>query len=216
MAGNTLRTLALAVALAAPVVALVGPTTVAEATSLAPLSVEQLTDASDYIVRGEITETWTEVDDKGYVWTRARLKVSDTYKGADNPSELVIDSLGGEYAGQTLHIEARAVFSKYEDALVFLTEMENGRLVPVGKFLGKYTIRRAPDVDRYYARTWHPTNQAFDARFLPHPEPENRVYLDSLMERVEARLDAGWDGKPIPGIKAERLQTINTAERRHR
>lgn len=215
MARNTLRTLALAVALAAPAVALIAPAPVAEATTLAPLSVEQLTDASDYIVRGTITETWTEVDDDGLIWTRARLQVSDTYKGPDSPSELIIDSLGGEHAGQQLHIEARAVFSAHEDTLVFLTQM-HGRLVPVGKFLGKYTIRRAPDVDRQYARTWHPTGQTFDARFLPHPAPEKRVYLDTLLERVEARLDAGWDGKAIPGISAERLQTINTADRRLR
>jgi hypothetical protein len=63
--------------------------------------------------------------------------------------------------------------------------------------------------------TWHPTNgRVFDARFLPHPAPERRVYLDDLVDRVQQRLDKGWDGKPITGISAVELKKINTLDRR--
>ena len=192
------------------------PTSTAEATSLAPLTVEQLTDASDYIIRGEVVETWTEVDDNGLIWTRARVDVSETLKGPTTPDELVIDSMGGEYAGQTLTIEGRAVYSKHEELLVFLSQTSSGRFVPVAKFLGKYSIRRAPDVNRQYALTWHPGEVEFDARFLPHPKAEDRVYLDGLLDTIQTRLDTGWDGKPIPGISADRLRDINTPERRMR
>lgn len=218
MAGKTLRNLVIAAALAGPVGALVAPAPVANATTIAPLSIEQLTDAADYVVRGDITEVWTEVDDNGRIWTRARMTVQRVFKGADDPTELIIDSMGGSYGGQTLHIEAQAVFSQYEDALVFLHQREqDGKLVPVGKFVGKYTISRAPEDAQKYARTWHPKpGFAFDARFLPHVEPEKRLYIDDLFDRIETRLDTGWDGKPIPGLSATRLEAINTRERRKR
>lgn len=218
MAGKTLRMLVFALAIVGPIGSLSAIAPAARATTLAPMSIEQLTDASDYVVRGDITEVWTEVDEKGRIWTRARMTVKDVFKGKDDPTELILDSMGGSYGGQTLHIEAQAVFSEYEDALVFLHERENdGRLVPVGKFIGKYTIRRAPEDSDSYARTWHPKpGFKFDARFIPHVQPEDRLYLNDLVNRIESRLDTGWDGKPIPGLSAERLQTINTRERRKR
>lgn len=190
------------------------PLDAARATTFAELSVEQFTDASDYIIRGEVQDVWTELDEHGRVWTRARVKVSETLKGPDAPEELIIDSMGGTHGAVTLSIEAQAVFSKHEEIFVFLSEM-NGRLVPVSKFLGKYTIRRAPGEQRVYVRRFHPQDGLrFDARFLPHPDPEHRVYLDDLMEQVQRRLDTGWDGQSIPGISPERLERINTLQRR--
>ena len=93
----------------------------------------------------------------------------------------------------------------------------DGRLVPVGKFTGKFTIQRAPGDTRKYARTWHPKSGfKFDARFLPHVAPERRQYIDELFDRIETRLDTGWDGKPIPGLSPTQLERINTRERRKR
>lgn len=217
MASNPLRMLVLATALATGV-ATVAPIQQARATTLAPATIEQLTDASDYVVRGEITETWTEVDADGNIWTRARMKVTRTFKGPDAPTELILDSMGGEFAGQAMYIEAHAEFSPEEEAIVFLHKrVRDGRLVPVGKFLGKYTIRRAPDDGRYYARTWHPQGGLkYDARFLPHPAPELRLYLDVLVDRIERRVETGWDGQPIPGLSAEKLVEINAPARRFR
>jgi hypothetical protein len=106
-----------------------------------------------------------------------------------------------------------AVFSEGEQVFLFLDQTPDGRLVPASKFLGKYTVRRAAHADRKHVMTWHPKQgDTFDHRFLPHPAPESRVYLDDLREQVQRRLDAGWDGKPIPGIPTERLEHINTPE----
>jgi len=216
MAVKLVRNTLLAVAISLGGIAL-APSTTAHATTLAPLSVEQLTDASDFIVRGTVTEVWTEVDDRGRIWTRARVDVSETLKGPNTPDELILDSLGGTFGSQTMHIEAQAVFSVHEELLAFASLNEHGRYVPVGKFLGKYSIRRAPDTDRQYARTWHPkAGLTFDARFLPHPSEEHRVYLDNLLEQVQTRLDTGWDGKAIPGISNDKLHDINTLDRRMR
>lgn len=184
----------------------------AHATSFAPMTIEQYTDASTYIVQGRVLEVWTELDaERLLVWTRARVAVDRTLKGPDGPREIVVDSAGGAWGDYSVEVAGRAVFSVDEQVFLFLDQLADGRLVPVGKYLGKYTVRRAPGERESYVRTWHPTpGEVFDARFLPHPADDERVYLADLEQRVEARLAAGWDGQPIPGLAPERLQIINT------
>ena len=191
--------------------ALFMPITEAGATTLYPHTVEQRTDISDYIIRGEVVEVWTEMDENGTVWTRARVDVSNVLKGPDAPAEMIIDSLGGTYGAHTTSVEARAVFSVHEELVAFLSLQKNGRYVPIGKFMGKYTVRRAPDTDRSHVITWHPSPDVkFDARFLPHPAAEDRTYLDDLLTQVNDHVATGWDGEPIPGVAITKLQKVNT------
>ncbi|MBW1881322.1 MAG: hypothetical protein JRI25_25300 [Deltaproteobacteria bacterium] len=189
----------------------------ARATSLAPLSEAQLTDAATYIVQGTVTSVWSEVDDRGYIWTRAAVDVSRVYKGPDDPDFLVVEAMGGEIGERRMSVPSSARFSEGERTLMFLAEIDHGRkLTPVGMFLGKYTVRRAPGEVRDHVIRYNRTTEQFDHRFLPHPPLEQRVYLDDLLEQVESRLDTGWDGKPIPGISPLKLEEINTPTRRLR
>ncbi|MCB9686637.1 MAG: hypothetical protein H6735_16490, partial [Alphaproteobacteria bacterium] len=119
------------------------------------------------------------------------------------------------YGDFDVEVPAHAVFSPDEDVFLFLDQSREGHLRPAGMFMGKYTIRRAPGETEKYARTWNSShNEAFDARFLPHPELTDRVYLSDLEDRVEQRLRVGWDGQPIPGASIEQLRTVNAPERR--
>jgi hypothetical protein len=183
----------------------------AQATTFAPLTIEQLTDGSLYVVEGKVLEVWTELDaERMLVWTRARVEVSRTYKGPDSPTELVVDSLGGAYGDFQVSVPAMAVFSVDEDVFLFLDQLGSGRLVPASKFLGKYTVRRAPgEIDRYVRQWEGKVGEVYDARFLPHPEPSARLSLSELEQRVEDRVTSGWDGVPIPGVSAARLSEIN-------
>ena len=215
MTAKLLRNLLLAVAIAVPA-AIVVPAGTASATTLAPLSLEQLTDASEYVIHGMVTEVWTEIDDAGLVWTRARVDVAETLKGPDSPNELIIDSLGGDYEGYVLKVPSRARYSVHEELYTFLTRTDDGRLIPVAKFLGKFIVRRAPGDTESYLRTWHGSDKgiAYDGRFLPHPKSDDRLYMNDFLERVQARLDTGWDGKAIPGMATDRLPALNTPDRR--
>ena len=189
----------------------------AEATTLADLTDDQITDAATYIVRGKILDVWTEVDDRGLVWTRAAVDVQHTYKGPDSPDFLVVDAMGGVHGERHMMVPASARYSEGEDVLLFLDTIDFGRkLATVGMYLGKYTLRRAPGDARPHAMRWTTEEADYDGRFLPHPAPERRVYADDLIGRVEARLVTGWDGQAIPGLTETELRKINTPEMRKR
>jgi hypothetical protein len=211
------RTAAIGVLLGAALPVIV-PIETAQATSLAPLTVDDLTDASTYIVRGTVTRTWTEYDDQGYVWTRAAIAVSDVIKGPDSPTEIVVDTMGGTIGDDTTFVWDAAQFSETEEVVLFLDTIRGGtRYSPVGMWLGKFAVRRAPGEDRELAvRFTVGPHEHYDGRFIPTPPADKRIYLDDVMAQVERRLDAGWDGRQIPGIAPDKLREVNTPDRRHR
>lgn len=212
MAGRIIPRVVAGIALA---VAIAVGTPDAHATSLAQLTVEQTTDASTYIVEGRVDEVWTELNSRGQVLTRARVTVSETHKGPDQPAVIVVDTPGGRLGDVETYVPSSAVFSVGEDVFLFLHQAGD-RFTPVGMFQGKYTIRRAPGETRKHVMTWPVSKSTpFDARFLPHPAEADRVYLDDLRDQVDDHLVTGWNGQPIPGLSAERLQQINTPEIRH-
>jgi hypothetical protein len=52
-------------------------------------------------------------------------------------------------------------------------------------------------------------NRTFDHRFIPLPPEHARISIDQFEDRIEERIENGWDGKSIPGISNEKLQRIN-------
>ena len=210
------RALAMGLLAASPLLATVASAP-AHATTFADLSVEQMTDASTWIVRGEVIETWAEADAYDRVWSRARVRVTTSYKGANTPAEIVVDQLGGTVGNLSLDVPGRAWFSAGEDVLLFLNQHESGRVGVVQKFLGKYNIRRTPGSDDLYVRTWSQRERAaipYDGRFLPHPPTEAMLSLNDLLARVQDRVAKGWDGAPIPGLTDAQLRDINLPEKR--
>lgn len=188
----------------------------ASATSLAPLTIDELTDASTYIVEGTVERVWVEEDDNGVVWTRAELRVDTVFKGPDAPETVVIDAMGGHSWTRSTMVEAQARFSEGERALVFLDTIKGGtRLTPAGMFHGKFTIRRAAGDTRRHAMRWvGRPNAPFDAQFLPYPERDERLYIDDLHSQIRDSLADGWTGNAIPGISADKLEHINLPEKR--
>jgi hypothetical protein len=183
----------------------------AHATTFIPLSTENLADVATLIVEGEVLEVYTEIADDNNVWTRARVRVDDVWKGADVPSEIVVSSIGGTYGTRTMVVDGAAVFSEGEPLVAFLHRDHEGRLVPIGKFHGKFTIRRATGDTEPHVRRWHAQRgERFDHRFLPHLPPERRIYLSDMEEQVRTHLAKPWDGHEIPGVSPELLERVNT------
>ena len=194
-------------AIVAALLLFIGLPGVAHATSIAPLTVEQMTDASTYIVRGRVTRVWTETDAEGLVWSHAEVAVSRVLKGPDEPTSLVVTSMSAD---------GMARFSAEEDTLMFLDTVHAGRdLTPVGAHTGKFTIRRPPHETRSIAVAYDVNpDTRYDARFLPVPPREQWLFADDFEAEIREHLAVGWNGRPIPGIELDRLQRVNAPERR--
>ena len=182
---------------------------VAEATSMAPLTIEQMVDASDGIVRGKVTEVWTEPDpNTKMVWTHAQVEVSSVLKG-DHTEVIVLEQPGGSWGTTKAIVESVARFSVGEEGYFFVEHLSE-RSVPVGMFQGKFNVIMDPYSQSELAIRYQVhVSRTFDHRFIPLPPEAKRLHADTLEDRIEDRLEAGWDGKHIPGTSMERLDRIN-------
>lgn len=182
----------------------------ASATTLYLMTTDQKTDASDLIVQGTITDVWTEVVGR-YVYTRADLAVEKVYKGSVRTEHITLESLGGTWQGHTFDVDGAARYDEGERVFVFLAEnAQHGAYTPVAMTLGKYTIRQnSADGSDMVVNFSLPYTEEFDARFVPAPPKEQRVSLESFGAAVQARVELGWDGRPIPGVSVEHLRSIN-------
>ena len=184
---------------------------VAHATTMVPLSIEQITDISNVVVRGTVTEMWTEPDPKTKtIWTYAQIEVQEVFKGAQDTRLVIIEQPGGEFGERKTTVEGVARFSVGEEGYFFAEELQSGRLVSTGMFQGKFNIIFDPYSRKELALRFpvHP-NRNFDHRFIPLPPKESRVSVDSFEQRIEERIQQGWDGQPIPGISLQKLEQTN-------
>ena len=202
----TLRALAVAAALGLGAV-LSQP---AQATSMIELTPAQMVAASDTIVRGTVSEIWTERGPEGRIWTRVQLDVNEVHKGQPGLEEVVIDQLGGAWAGKVATVHGSATFSHGEDVLVYLEELESGMLVCVGMVQGKFTLKMDP-VSRSKVAFQTPTapNDTFDHRFYPLPPEGERLAYDDKVLEIEELTRLGWDGSEIPGVSLDELRARN-------
>lgn len=182
-----------------------------EATTLVPLSVEQMTDNADYVVRGTIVEVWTERDAaRGHLFTRAQIEVASVLKGPDAPQTLVIEQVGGVVLNDYELVPLAARFSVGEEAYFFLEELSPGHLSPVGMYQGKFTVRMNPATsEEMVVRFTVPQDAWYDHNFIPHPPADQRVAAADLERVVQRRVEQGWDGVVLPGADPQKLRRIN-------
>jgi hypothetical protein len=182
----------------------------AEATTIVPLTTDQLVDASDTVVRGTVTEVWTERDpDSGYVWTHAQVEVSNVLKG-DDTELLIIQQPGGEWAGSATTVAGTARFSVGEDAYFFVEHLESGRSVTTGMFQGKFNTQMDPYSRQLIVHRFPVSaSTEFDHRFIPLPSEDQRVNSIDFEDHIMTRVESGWDGQPISGVSTEKLSRIN-------
>ena len=189
----------------------------AEATTMVPLSIEQIVDISSLIVRGTVTEVWTEPDEEtGTIWTHAQVEIDQVFKGVPTTSVIVVQQPGGTYGETQTTVESVARFSIGEDGYFFVEELNNGRMVSSAMFQGKFNVILDPYTRNELALRFPVDhNKFFDHRFIPLPPESARVTTDEFEQRIEQRIQDGWDGKSIPGISNEKLQRINQKPMEH-
>jgi hypothetical protein len=196
------------------------------ATSIAPLTLDQLVDASDAIVIGTVRHVGSYIDTTGRVYTEAEVEVGEVLKGQRQAGVsandwLVVESPGGSLdAATATEVWGAARYSTDERVLLFLDEKRFGTAWgTVGMSHGKFTIRQNPaaeaiqgDSADMVVRFTLPYSRPYDARFIPNPPAAERVSLATMKAAIADRVDQGWDGKPIPGVSNEHLREINTLQ----
>jgi hypothetical protein len=160
----------------------------ANATQFLQLTPEEAIDRADLIVRGTVTEVWTERDDRGRVLTRAQVEVAQSLKG-DAGEAFVVDQIGGIWAGIPTLVAGAAEFSAGEEVVMYLDRANDGRLRLQRMGYGKWTVRVDPHtgaeiVQQFFA----PPGHAYDHRFIPAPALSDRVFLSDFTDRIEQRI----------------------------
>jgi len=77
-------------------------------------------------------------------------------------------------------------------------------------FQGKFNVQLDPYTREHIVHRFHlSSSQSFDHRFIPLPPAGDRVSVDDFEQRILSRIEEGWDGQPIPGVRTEKLQQIS-------
>ena len=184
----------------------------AEATTMIPLTVEQMVDLSSTVVRGTVTEVWTEPDPTTKsVWTYAQVEVEKVFKGTVATEVLVVEQPGGVWGTTETIVEGVARFSIGEEGYFFVESLDSGRSVTAGMFQGKYNVIFDPYSRQELALRFpvHPKRD-FDHRFIPLPPEKQRVSVTRFENQIEQFVADGWDGQAIPGVSVEKLERINS------
>jgi hypothetical protein len=121
------------------------------ATTIPRLTFENLTDTSELIISGRVTQSWAAWDaEHKYIWTHYLLSVSETVKGA-HASSVEFAEPGGSLANTAMNIAGTVTYSIGESVVVFLSRMPNGYLRTTGWAQGKYRLDENGRVHSYAA-----------------------------------------------------------------
>jgi len=92
----------------------------AAATTIVPMTIEDLTTNSSAVIEGKAMEVWSAWDSQHQeILTYTRFSVSKTLKGS-NTKQVVVAQIGGTVAGYTVKASGVRHFQVGESALLFL------------------------------------------------------------------------------------------------
>lgn len=118
---------------------------IAVATTIRPMSIEELTTSASLIVEGQATESWSSWNAQhSLIYTFTRVRVSKTLKGRADETVLV-KQLGGSANGYTQKVAGVHPIQAGDEAVLFLrpSEARDGTMVIVGLMQGNFRIERA-------------------------------------------------------------------------
>ena len=116
------------------------------ATTVVPVSVEQLAHESSHIVEGRALESWSQWNPQHtLIFTYTRFQVTRALKGQP-PSTLVVKQLGGEAGGYIQKIPGVRQWRTGEQAVLFLQPSlsQDGTLQVTGLMQGNFAVRTTP------------------------------------------------------------------------
>ena len=110
------------------------------ATTIPRVDFEELTDASETIAAGRVTDSWAAWDpEHKYIWTHYRLSVTEIVKGT-RVSTLEFAEPGGAIGDASMIVGGAIRYTAGENVVIFLSRMPNGYLRTAGWSQGKYDL----------------------------------------------------------------------------
>ncbi len=128
-----------------PLVLLLAPL-LCVATTVIPMSVEQLTRGATQIIEGRALDSWSTWNPQHtLIYTYARVQVTRRLKGGAADT-IVVKQLGGSAGGYTQKVAGVRHFQPGEVALLFLrpSQANDGTMVIVGLMQGNFRIYQTP------------------------------------------------------------------------
>jgi hypothetical protein len=119
--------------------------TLASATTVIPMSVEELTNAAERVVQGHAVEAWSNWNpEHTLIFTYTRFQIDENLKGISN-SVITVKQLGGSAGGYTQHVAGVHHWSPGESAVLFLraSAPQDGTFAVVGLMQGDFRVRRS-------------------------------------------------------------------------
>lgn len=156
-------------------------TGVGSATTVIPLSVENLTQISSHVVEGHAVSSWAQWNAAHTViFTYTEFQVSRTLKGQTG-SAVVVRQLGGSLDGITEKVAGVRHWQTGDQALLFLRpgEAQDGSLVVTGLMQGNFLVYHAPNGETLVS------NGAPDTSAYRVGAPEVTTYKGSAMRLDE-------------------------------
>ena len=117
----------------------------AAATTVVPMSVERLTQASTDVVRAQAVETWSSWNAAHtQIFTYTRFSEAKRMKGA-RAATFIVKQMGGSAGGYTQHVAGVRHFLRGDEAVLFLrpSEAADGTYAVVGLMQGAFRVRRS-------------------------------------------------------------------------
>lgn len=160
---------------------------VADATTIARMSLAQLAQAAPLIIRARCGANYV-AQDAGEIWTFTSFQVEETWRG-EAPPQITVRLLGGTMGDITSHVSGVPQFRPGEDVILFLQPTKRGDFSVVSWEQGTFRISRNPaDTAAYLTQdtasfaTFDPATRQFRATGIRH------MPLESFRAQVAAAL----------------------------
>jgi hypothetical protein len=122
-------------------IALLAMCTAATGTTLARMSVAQMTHAAKSIVRARCLANYTAWD-AGEIWTFTTFEVEENWKGTPRDKQIAVRLLGGTVGGLTSTVSGVPRFVEGEEVILFLEPTTRGDFSIVSWMQGTFRVRR--------------------------------------------------------------------------
>jgi hypothetical protein len=124
---------------------IVAAASLASATTIIPLSVEQLASKSSHVVRARSMQSWTQWNPQHtLIYTYTQFQVVKAFKGAPEQT-ITVKQIGGRVGDTVQKVAGVRHFTGGEEDILFLrpSEEHDGALVVTGLIQGNFQLYRA-------------------------------------------------------------------------